>query len=666
MADDDAAAPPAKSLAVIFLAAGYGTRIKKDLLADPPFSHLAHKPKPLLPIAGLSLISHWLPQISQLPSLANITLITNSVHYPLYCTWAEQIPFNHPDLTLSSVDVLSDSSKNNETRLGAVKDLEIALSHIARAAPEVENALVIAADTLLPNVDLRAQFQTWITFGSPLAVFAYTLPDMADSVRRGMLAVKGTTASGLIATALVEKPARPDLAPSSWATAPVYFFNRAIWQELTTFLSNHSHQPIEMRDAPGFLMAWLIPQQQTQILPIPERVDIGRLQHYKSALYQYTLPALPRPQKRLVEEPAVGRAFPRIGLLGNPSDMYGGRVVAVAIQSEGFAEVIATPAESFSVDFNAQHELPPTFTHYADFVNSIETRGVHYGARPLVLSAALAFSKKYANAMHPKKQFRDAVADLPNCSLSYSTTIPPRIGLSGSSALILATWRALARFFNTSLEQIDNDQSVWPVLLRSVEMDDLGITCGLMDRVVQIMQGCVEMDFTKGMPGLWTWLPDHILPDLFLIYHNDAVGECSGAVHAGAKKRINPDDVGVQNVVSELAKCAETGAKLLRQKDNDPSTGLSELATLFERNFELRCSLIGRKAVGKNNELLIDVARQAGFAAKMTGSGGCVVCIPNPVRTLTTTEECKARDEVESHGMVLRKVQTLKRLEWRS
>lgn len=655
----------AKSLAVVFLAAGYGTRIRKDLQTDSQFSHLALKPKPLLPLAGLPLISHWLPHLSHLPSLVNITVITNSTHYPLYHAWAEQLRSGNLNIPLPPVQVICDSSTSNETRYGAVHDLHIALSHIDREAPHTETALVIAADTLLPTVKLLRQLQHFEESGSPLAVFAYKLSDMSDSVRRGMLGVRKHSWNGMVATELVEKPVSPDLAPSSWATAPVYLFRRKTWSVLSTFLSESAAEPIERRDAPGHLLAWLIPKMVCHILPVPERIDIGRLSHYKFALHHYTLPPLPPPKDRLPDEPAVGRAFPRIGLLGNPSDMYNGKVIAVAIASEGFAEVVATPADKFSVELNPQHELPQTFDHFSDFVSSIETRGVHYGARQLVLAAAVAFAKKFASTNHPEKKLRDAIAHLPNCRLSYSTTIPPRIGLSGSSALILATWRSMSRFFNTSLDRIDGNLSTWPLLLRSVEMDELGITCGLMDRVVQVMQGCVAMDFTSGLPGVWSGLPEHMLPDLYLVYYRNAIGECSGNVHGRSSKRIRLDDSEIERVASELAKCADVGAELLlRAKGGNAVESVGKLSALFERNFELRCHLLGMEAVGDDNLKLVNTARKAGFSAKLSGSGGCVVCVPKPVRVLSNQEELRAEKEFDGCDMVFRKVRTLKQLKW--
>lgn len=47
---------------VIILAAGYGTRLEKDIKNDPKqrYKHLLGVPKPLVPVGGESLISRWM------------------------------------------------------------------------------------------------------------------------------------------------------------------------------------------------------------------------------------------------------------------------------------------------------------------------------------------------------------------------------------------------------------------------------------------------------------------------------------------------------------------------------------------------------------------------------------------------------------------------------
>ena len=112
------------SVAAIILAAGYGSRISRDLHADRQFSHLASTPKPLLPLCGKPLLSHWLPHlhsINNVPGvrLSSITLVTNALHYPLYSEWAHSADQLRGDgQRLPSVQVLNDGTESNDTRLG--------------------------------------------------------------------------------------------------------------------------------------------------------------------------------------------------------------------------------------------------------------------------------------------------------------------------------------------------------------------------------------------------------------------------------------------------------------------------------------------------------------------------------------------------------------------
>ena len=49
---------------VVILAAGYGTRLERDLRQNGNFKELHGVPKPLLPVAGRPVLSHWLDILS--------------------------------------------------------------------------------------------------------------------------------------------------------------------------------------------------------------------------------------------------------------------------------------------------------------------------------------------------------------------------------------------------------------------------------------------------------------------------------------------------------------------------------------------------------------------------------------------------------------------------
>ena len=49
---------------VLILAAGYGTRLARDLAESSEYAHLIGCPKPLLPVAGKPLITYWMEMLS--------------------------------------------------------------------------------------------------------------------------------------------------------------------------------------------------------------------------------------------------------------------------------------------------------------------------------------------------------------------------------------------------------------------------------------------------------------------------------------------------------------------------------------------------------------------------------------------------------------------------
>src|SRR5205814_1696612 len=77
-------------------------------------------------------------------------------------------------------------------------------------------------------------------------------------------------------------------------------------------------------------------------------------------------------------------------------------------------------------------------------------------------------------------------------SVRYETTIPRQVGLAGSSAIIVATLRCLMEFYDVQLP-IETQ----PMFVLLVEQEELGITVGLQDRVIQVYEGLVYMDFDE-------------------------------------------------------------------------------------------------------------------------------------------------------------------------
>lgn len=178
-----------------------------------------------------------------------------------------------------------------------------------------------------------------------------------------------------------------------------------------------------------------------------------------------------------------------------------------------------------------------------------------------------------------------------------------------------------------------------PTLILSAE-EEIGITAGLQDRVVQVYGGLVYMDFDKDLMesrhhGIYTPMDPGLLPELYIIYAENPSD--SGKIHSTVRKRWLDGDIQVRSWMREVAELAVQGKAALEKQD------YLVLADLMNQNFELRRIMFGDDALGEMNIKMVQVARSVGAACKFTGSGGAVVAFcPNGSAQVKLLEEaCK-------------------------
>ncbi|CCH55960.1 GHMP kinase [Fibrisoma limi BUZ 3] len=297
------------------------------------------------------------------------------------------------------------------------------------------------------------------------------------------------------------------------------------------------------------------------------------------------------------------RAYARAGLLGNPSDGFFGKTIAISVRNFG-ASVTLYPSPELHIE--AQLQDSNIFRSIFHLRDAVGTLGYHGGV-PLIKAAI----KKFAEYCE-QQQIR-----LPNqnFSIRYKTSIPRQVGLSGSSAIIVATFRALMQFYS-----VDIPQPVLPNLVLATETDELGIAAGLQDRVIQCYEGCVYMDFDRTTMerqgyGQYEPLDPRLLPKLYIAY-NTELGKQSGRVHNDVRTRWQKGEEKVVQTMSAIADVALQGREALLQHDTDALHGL------INRNFDLRREIY---TISERNLSLIETARTCGASASFTGSGGSII-----------------------------------------
>ena len=175
--------------------------------------------------------------------------------------------------------------------------------------------------------------------------------------------------------------------------------------------------------------------------------------------------------------------------------------------------------------------------------------------------------------------------------------------------------KALLAFYG-----VDIPKPILANLVLSVEIDELGIQAGLQDRVAQVYQGLVYMDFSKSIMdvqgyGKYEYLDPNSLPNLYIAYLAD-LAEGSEKVHSTYRSSYQSGEEAFAKAVIRWAQLTEETKAYLQQGQPE------KIAALLDENFDLRNSV---RYVGEGNHRLITTARSVGASAKFTGSGGAII-----------------------------------------
>ena len=296
------------------------------------------------------------------------------------------------------------------------------------------------------------------------------------------------------------------------------------------------------------------------------------------------------------------KAYARAGLIGNPSDGYFGKTISFTIKN--FSAKV-TLYESPRLTIRPQKCDRLEFDHFCEFLDDVHLHGYYGGIR--LIKAAI-------------KRFGDYCAQIGrgidrNFTIEYDTDIPIRVGLAGSSGIVTATLRALMEFFGVEIPK-----PVLPGIILGVELDELKIGACLQDRVIQVYEGVVFMDFDKERMvqdgfGLYEPMDPALLPPVFVVYH-DSLAEGTEVTHNDLRSRFNRGEPQVLEAIKRWAELTQQARDLILAGRG------REIGPLMDANFDLRASLI---QISLGNRSLVETGRRLGAAVNFAGSGGAVV-----------------------------------------
>ena len=295
--------------------------------------------------------------------------------------------------------------------------------------------------------------------------------------------------------------------------------------------------------------------------------------------------------------------YSRAGFLGNPSDGYFGKTIAFAM-SNFRARVLLFP--SARLEIRPSKADLPIFENLADLYKTTRWRGYYGGIR--IIQALIVRFMDYCEQQGIELEDR-------NFTIEYESSIPQRLGMGGSSAIITAALRALCLYFDVKIPL-----PVQANLVLETETKELGVPAGLQDRVIQSYEGLVYMDFAKELIeqqgyGDYQTLDPALLPNVYVAYRT-SLSEGTEVFHNNIRERWRMGDPVVVDAMKTWASYAEQGKQAILARD------YKTLDYLIDANFDLRAKIY---KISEGNLEMVETARKAGATAKFAGSGGAIV-----------------------------------------
>jgi glucuronokinase len=146
------------------------------------------------------------------------------------------------------------------------------------------------------------------------------------------------------------------------------------------------------------------------------------------------------------------------------------------------------------------------------------------------------------------------------------------------------------------------------------------VGAGLQDRVIQVYEGLVYMDFARELMesqghGGYESLDPALLPNVYVAYRK-SLSEGTEVFHNNIRSRFEEGDPQVVQAMKRWAAIAAEGCQALLERDH------AAFDRLIDENFDLRASIY---KISEGNLQMVRAARAIGATAKFAGSGGAVV-----------------------------------------
>ena len=237
----------------LILAAGYATRL---------YPLTENFPKPLLTVGDKTILDWLVDDIDESGLVDEYIVISNHKYVCHFDEWAKT--------KKQKVTVVDDGTSSNETRLGAVKDIQFAIESLGID----DDMLVIAGDNVL-DFSLT-KFIHYAKGKNASCIMRYYEPEFQKLLKCGVVAIDGDDK----VLSMTEKSPTP---ATNWCCPPFYYYTKADARLVSEGIENGCGT-----DAPGSYIAWLCTKTAVYAMEMPgRRYDIGNLESYEKVKKEY-------------------------------------------------------------------------------------------------------------------------------------------------------------------------------------------------------------------------------------------------------------------------------------------------------------------------------------------------------------------------------------------
>ena len=237
----------------LVLAAGYATRL---------YPLTENFPKPLLKVGEKTILDWLIDDIDEAGIIDEYIVISNHKYAHHFDEWAKT--------KKQSVKIVDDGTSSNETRLGAVKDIQFAIDTLKID----DDMLVIAGDNVL-DFSLT-EFIRYAQQKKSSCIMRYYEPEYNKLLKCGVVTIDKDDRI----IAMTEKSPTP---ATNWCCPPFYYYTKDDARLVSVGIEKGC-----ATDAPGSFIAWLCNETSVYAMEMPgKRYDIGNLESYEKVQKEY-------------------------------------------------------------------------------------------------------------------------------------------------------------------------------------------------------------------------------------------------------------------------------------------------------------------------------------------------------------------------------------------